>query len=91
MGLDPKGQLQRGMEQMNLPSQVMGASLVEITGGRQILLSGQKGIRVYSSSEIIVDLPDCAVRLRGEYLGIVTMTAHELLIRGYLRELEYIR
>lgn len=91
MTAGPKQQVQRGLEQMSLPSQVMGASLVEITGGRQILLTGQKGIRLYSSKEIIVDLADCAVRIQGTELGIVTMTGQELLIRGNLQVLEYIR
>ena len=49
MAAGPKQQVQRGLEQMSLPSQVFGASMVEITGGRQILLTGQKGIRLYSS------------------------------------------
>ncbi len=65
--------------------------MVEITGGRQILLTGQKGIRLYSSEEMIVDLADCAVRIQGTELGIVTMTGQELLIRGNLQLLEYIR
>ena len=91
MAAGPKQQIQRGLEQISLPSQVLGASMVEITGGRQILLTGQKGIRLYSSEERIVDLADCAVRIQGTELGIVTMTGQELLIRGNLQVLEYIR
>ena len=91
MAAVPKQQLQRGVERISLPSQVLGASMVEITGGRQILLTGQKGIRLYSREEMIVDLADCAVRIQGTDLGIVTMTGQELLIRGNLQVLEYIR
>ncbi len=39
----PKRQLLSELEQMSLPTQVMGASLVEVTGGRQVLLTGRKG------------------------------------------------
>ena len=91
MSENPKQYLQRGAEHLSLPSQVMGASLVEITGGRQILLCGQKGIRLYSSQEILVDLYDCALRIRGENLGIVTMTGQELLLQGCLQSVEYLR
>ena len=87
----PKRQLLSELEQMSLPTQVMGASLVEVTGGRQVLLAGQKGIRVYSSEEILVDLVDCAVNILGDGMRIVTMTAQELLIRGVIRSVEWLR
>lgn len=91
MKLKPREQIARGMEQMNLPSEVIGASMIEITGSRQILLCGQKGIRTYGEHEIIVDMPDCAVRILGTNLGIVTMTASELLIRGNLENVGFQR
>ncbi len=75
---------------MGLPSEVLGASQIEITDCRQILLSGQKGIRSYSDTEIIVDLRECAVSIRGSRLGIVTMTGQELLIRGALDQVEFL-
>lgn len=79
------------MEQMSLPSEVIGASMIEITGTRQVLLCGQKGIRCYGEQEIIVDMPDCAVRISGTGLGIVTMTGSELLIRGKLDTVGFLR
>lgn len=84
-------QLCRGAEYMGLPSEVLGASRLEITDGRQALLLGQKGIRCYSETEMIVDLRDCAVRIQGQGLGIVTMTGQELLIRGVLDAVSFLR
>ena len=88
--MKPKQQLYKGVEYMGLPSEVLGASQIEITDCRQILLSGQKGIRCYSEKEIVVDLRDCAVSIQGKHLGIVTMTGQELLIRGVLDTVQFL-
>ncbi len=91
MSKSPKEPLCRAAEYMALPSEVIGASQIEITGSRQVLLCGHKGIRSYSPTEIIVDLRDCAVRLIGCGLGILTMTKNELLISGALDSVSFIR
>ena len=91
MKFNPKETFAVGMEQMSLPSQVIGTSMIEITGSRQILLCGQKGIRTYGENEIIVDMADSAVRILGTNLGIVTMTPSELLIRGTLETVGFLR
>lgn len=88
--MKPKQQIYRGAEYMGLPSEVLGASHIEITDCRQILLSGQKGIRSYSETEIIVDMKNCAVCIQGLGLGIVTMTGQELLIRGSLDSVQFL-
>lgn len=77
-----KQQLYRAAEQLSLPSQVFGASRVEITGTHQVLLVGHKGIRAYGDTEMIVDLEDCAVKLQGSGFKIVAMTKQELLVGG---------
>ena len=81
----------RAAETMSLPLGVMGASQIEITGSRQVLLCGHKGIRYYSETEIIVDLRDCAVRLQGCGLGICSMTRNELLLGGVLDSVSFLR
>lgn len=88
--MKPKQRLYQSIEYMGLPSEVLGASQIEITDCRQILLSGQKGIRSYSDTEIVVDLKDCAVSIQGNRLGIVTMTGQELLIRGNLDQVRFL-
>ena len=91
MKMKPREKIASGMEQLSLPSEVIGASMIEITGTRQILLCGQKGIRTYGEHEIIVDMPDCAVQILGNNLGLITMTASELLIRGSLDSVGFLR
>lgn len=91
MKMKPREHIAAGMQQMNLPTQVMGDSLIEITGFCQVLLCGQRGIRSYGEKEIIVDMADCAVSLAGNHLGIVTMTGRELLVRGEIEKVEFLR
>ena len=91
MNRNPKEPIYRAAEYMALPSEVLGASQIEITGCRQILLCGHKGIRLYGETEIIVDLIDCAVRVSGGDLGILTMTKQELLLSGRLDSVSFIR
>lgn len=91
MKIKPREQISAGLQHMNLPSQVFGDSMIEITGSRQVLLCGQKGIRCYSQEEIIVDMADCGVSITGRELGIVTMTGEELLVRGWIQKVELLR
>ena len=91
MNKNPKEPLYRAAEYMALPSEVLGASQIEITGSRQVLLLGHKGIRLYSETEILVDLMDCAVRVSGNNLGIQAMTKQELLISGSLDCVSFLR
>ncbi len=82
--------LYQAAEHLSLPSEVLGASRLEITGRRQLLLWGHKGIRVYSPSEMILDLRECALRVQGRELGIQTMTKTELLLRGTLESVSFL-
>lgn len=91
MKMKPREQLAAGLQQMSLPAQVVGDSLIEITGLHQVLLCGQRGIRSYGEQEIIVDMADCAVLVTGNHLGIVTMTGRELLVRGEIGKVEFLR
>lgn len=91
MKIKPREQISAGLQQMNLPSQVLGDSLIEITGLRQVLLCGQRGIRSYSQEEIIVDMAECAACVTGTGLQIVTMTGRELLVQGSIHKVELIR
>lgn len=91
MNKNPKEPIFRAAEFMALPSEVLGASQIEITGSRQVLLLGHKGIRLYSETEILVDLIDCAVRVTGNNLGIQAMTKQELLISGSIDCVSFVR
>lgn len=91
MKLQPKEQLARSMEQLNLPSQVIGSEFIELQGNRQVLVCGQKGIRCYQEQEIIIELAHCALRIQGSSLSIVTMTTQEILIRGTIDSVGFLK
>lgn len=91
MAYHPKQQLYREAEELGLPTEVMGASLMEMTGDRQLLLHGKKGIRSYSDTQIIVELRECAVEISGRGLTIVMMTGQELLLRGTIDGVRFLR
>lgn len=91
MGYGPKQQLYREAEAMGLPTEVMGASLMELTGDRQVLLHGKKAIRSYSDTQIVVELRECALEISGRNLTIVMMTGQELLLRGIIDGVRFLR
>lgn len=91
MKSQPKEQLSKGMEQLYLPSQTIGTTHITLNGDRQVLICGQKGIRSYESGEIIVELEHCGLSVRGDKLGIVTMNAQELLLRGQICVVEFLK
>ena len=91
MKYDPKEMVYQAAEQMTLPSEVLGASQIEITGCRQVSLCGHKGIRAYGECEMIVDMRDHAVIIQGTGLRIVSMTKTELLIHGTISGVSMIR
>lgn len=86
-----KQQLFEAAEKISIPSQVLGASRLEITGTHQILLIGHKGIRSYGETEMIVDLDICALKLQGSGFYIKAMTRQELLIGGNITGLVFLR
>lgn len=86
-----KQQIFEAAEKISFPSQVLGASRVEITGTHQILLIGHKGIRNYGDTEMVIDLDACAVKLQGSGFHIKAMTRQELLIGGNIISLLFLR
>lgn len=91
MKLQSKQPLARGMEQLSLPSEVLGSVMVELFGDRQVLVSGGRGIRSYQAHEIIVELERCGLKISGQNLSIVTMTSRELLIRGNIDAVGFLK
>lgn len=86
-----KQQLFEAAEKMSIPSQVLGASKLEITGTHQILLIGHKGIRSYGDTEMIIDLDTCGLKLQGSGFYIKAMTRQELLIGGNIISMVFLR
>ena len=80
-----------GMDQLSLPTDQFGTCHLELYGDRQILISGQRGIRTCLSTEMTVELSNGALKIQGRELQIVSMTARELLIRGTIDQVGFIR
>lgn len=80
-----------GMDHMSLPTDILGTCHVELYGDRQILITGQRGIRTCLSTEMTVELSGGAIKVQGRELQIVSMTARELLIRGIIDQVGYLR
>ena len=91
MMINPRERIESSLERMELPSQVIGASVMELFGNRQVIICGHKGIRLYQQNEIIIEMADHAVDIQGDDLAIVSMRAKELMIRGCISSVRFIR
>ncbi len=80
-----------GMDHMSLPTDLWGTCHIELYGDRQILITGQRGIRTCLCTEMTVELSDGAIKILGRDLQIVSMTARELLIRGIIDQVGFVR
>lgn len=80
-----------GMDQLSIPTEVFGTSHIEMYGDRQILITGHRGIRTCMTTEMAVELSAGALRIIGRDLQIITMAARELLIRGIIDQVVFLR
>jgi len=70
-------------ELFDLPADVVaGLPHLEMVGGRQLYLEHHTGILGYSQEQIDVNTPSGVVRVKGEQLTLLAMTAEELRIGG---------
>ena len=66
-----------------LPADVVaGLPRLEMVGSRQLYLEHHAGILAYSEEQIDVNTSAGALRVRGEGLSLLAMTAEELRIGG---------
>lgn len=86
------GVLAHVAELFDLPADVIaGLPHLEMVGGRQLYLENHKGILSYSGTVIDVNAGALAVRVRGEGLELLAMTAEELRIGGRIDAVEFLR
>ena len=70
-------------ELFDLPADVVaGLPRLEMVGSRQLYLEHHAGILAYSEEQIDVNTSAGALRVRGEGLSLLAMTAEELRIGG---------
>ena len=70
-------------ELFDLPADVVaGLPRLEMVGSRQLYLEHHTGILSYSEAQIDVNTTGGVLRIRGEKLALLAMTAEELRIGG---------
>ena len=79
-------------ELFDLPADVVAAlPRLEMVGSRQLYLEHHAGILAYSEEQIDVNTSAGALRVRGEGLSLLAMTAEELRIGGRIAAVEWVR
>lgn len=80
---------QEAVERLDLPPEVAaGVPQMELYGNRQIYLSGHKGVISYSTEEVAVAGGSLTVRITGTELQLAAMTAEELRLTGFIKQVE---
>ena len=79
-------------ELFDLPADVVaGLPRLEMVGSRQLYLEHHAGILAYSEEQIDVNTSAGALRVRGEGLSLLAMTAEELRIGRRIAAVEWVR
>ena len=79
-------------ELFDLPADVVaGLPRLEMIGGWQLYLERHLGILAYSDLQIDVNTAAGVLRVRGERLTLVAMTAEEVRIGGQIDAVEWVR
>ncbi|WP_295580659.1 YabP/YqfC family sporulation protein [uncultured Oscillibacter sp.] len=79
-------------ELFDLPADVVaGLPRLEMVGSRQLYVEHHAGILAYSEAQIDVNTAAGVLRVRGEGLSLLAMTAEELRIGGRIAAVEWVR
>ncbi len=79
-------------ELFDLPADVVaGLPRLEMVGSRQLYREHHAGILAYREEQIDVNTSAGALRVRGEGLSLLAMTAEELRIGGRIAAVEWVR
>ena len=85
------GVLNTVAELFDLPADVIaGLPRLEMVGHRQLYLEHHTGILAYSETGIDVNTAAGVLRVRGERLSLLAMTAEELRIGGRIAAVEWV-
>lgn len=86
------GVLNTVAELFDLPADVVaGLPRLEMVGSRQLYVEHHAGILAYSEEQIDVNTSAGVLRIRGERLSLLAMTAEELRIGGSIAAVEWVR
>lgn len=78
-------------ELFDLPADIIaGLPRLEMVGGRQLYLEHHSGLLSYSETQIDANTAAGVLRIRGERLTLMAMTAGELRIGGKIAAVEWV-
>jgi sporulation protein YqfC len=77
-------------ESLALPGELFpGVGRLTLSGGRQALIEGQRGILEYTPERLVVSFGREKLSLSGDGLKLQAMNAGELLVSGRIRTAEW--
>ena len=86
-----KRPLSEAAELFDLPADVVaGLPRLEMVGSRQLYLEHHTGLLAYTEEQIDANTPAGVLRVRGERLTLLAMTAGELRIGGRIDSVEWV-
>ena len=78
-------------ELFDLPADIVaGLPRLEMVGGRQLYLEHHTGLLAYSDKQIDANTAAGVLRVRGDRLTLLAMTAEELRIGGRIDAVEWV-
>ena len=85
------GVLNAVAELFDLPADVVaGLPRLEMVGGKQLYLEHHTGLLAYSEESIDVNTSAGVLRVRGQQLTLLAMTAEELRIGGRIQGVDWL-
>ena len=77
-------------EKLELPGELVpGAASLCITGGRQALIQGHRGVLEYSGERVVLALKRGKISLLGSGLQLRAMKGEEIIISGRIETVEW--
>ena len=81
---------ERMAESFKLPKDsVLGASIVTITGNRDVFVENYKGIIEYTDCRIMLQGKNCKIEICGKRLNILYYTNEDMKISGWIENVRY--
>mgnify|MGYP001025182291 FL=1 len=82
---------ERMAESLKLPKDsVLGASIVTITGKRDVFVENYKGIIEYTDCRIILQGKNCKIEICGKRLNILYYTNEDMKISGCIAAVRFL-
>ena len=79
------------VESLKLPKDSMlGASIVTVTGNKDVFVENYKGILEYTSTVILLQGKTCKIEICGKRLTIVYYTNEDMKISGWIESVRYL-